>query len=77
MGDFVFVTAASENHTLASLRCIDMVQKYFKSRKIIFYDIGISSKKWIKQVNFYDICNNVFIVVVYCLCLCFFKLMLW
>ena len=49
--NFVFVMAASENHTKPLETCLNSVMEYFDGRKIIFYDLGIKSQERIKKVN--------------------------
>ncbi len=41
--DFVFVTADSKGHFKESIDGIASLQKYFPDRRIIYYDIGLSS----------------------------------
>ena len=43
MADFVFVTAASENHFLESVDAIASVQSIMPTKQIHYFDIGLTN----------------------------------
>lgn len=45
MADFVFVTAASENHFLESVDAIASVQSAMPTKRILYFDLGLTEKQ--------------------------------
>ena len=50
MDSFVFVTAASSNHFLYTIKCIGSIQIHYPRHKIIYYDLGLNEDE-IKRVS--------------------------